>query len=144
MNNPSSRQLPTIAAAIIIQGESFLLVKRQVVEELLSWQFPAGEVERDESVEAAAVRETREEVGLEVSALKVLGERVHPNTGRNMVYIACEVLSGKAYVADNGELTDIAWTTIDECRSYVPHGFAPVVEDYLDVALTQGLGQVRA
>jgi 8-oxo-dGTP diphosphatase len=135
MKSMKFRDLPTIAAAVIVHGEKLLLVKRRFAEKSLSWQFPAGEVEREEGVETAAVRETMEEVGLKVSALEVLGERVHPNTGRHIAYVACEVLSGEAYVADANELTDVAWMTLGECRDYVPYGFAPIVEEYLEATL---------
>jgi 8-oxo-dGTP diphosphatase len=62
------------------------MVRRRVREGRLSWQFPAGEVEPGESRADAAVRETKEETGLEVTAVKLLGERLHPATGRLMSY----------------------------------------------------------
>lgn len=40
-------------------------------------QFPAGEIEPGEESEDAAVRETQEETGLTVAAVRLLGERVH-------------------------------------------------------------------
>lgn len=82
-----------IAAAIVVQDGAVLMVRRRVAEGQLSWQFPAGEIEGTETPEQAAVRETSEEVGMEVTALKVLGERVHPKTGRKMTYVACVVES---------------------------------------------------
>jgi 8-oxo-dGTP diphosphatase len=72
------------AAAIIVDNGKVPLVWRRVAEGELSWQFPAGEVESGETVEDAAVREAFEETGLTVRAVKLLGERVHPTTGRTM------------------------------------------------------------
>ncbi len=126
---------PAIAAAIIVQDGKLLLVHRRVSEGSLSWQFPAGAVEAGETFEEAAVRETAEETGLTVEAVKMLGERVHPNTGRLMVYVACEVRSGTAYVADAEELADLVWATPDKSNDYVPYGFAPMVQDYLTMTL---------
>ncbi|PJN13987.1 hypothetical protein CG724_36855 [Streptomyces sp. CB02120-2] len=68
-----------------------LLVRRRVAEGRLSWQFPAGKVEAGERGQAAAVWETKEETGLDVTAVTLLGERVHPITGRLMSYAACAV-----------------------------------------------------
>lgn len=96
---------PAISAAIILQDGKLLLAQRKVREGTLSWQFPAGEVEPGESPEQAAVRETSEEVGLTVHATRLLGERIHPNTGRRMAYVACEIDSGEALVTDTEELT---------------------------------------
>lgn len=122
---------PTIAAAIILHDGKLLLAQRKVKEGSLSWQFPAGEVEPGESAEEAAVRETSEEVGLEVHATKFLGERIHPNTGRRMAYVACEIESGEAQVTDADELAAVAWALPSEVADYVPYGFAPAVEHYL-------------
>lgn len=123
---------PTISAAIILQDGKLLLAQRKVREGNLSWQFPAGEVEPGESPEQAAVRETSEEVGLTVHATKLLGERIHPSTGRRMAYVACEIDSGEAHVTDTEELTAVAWVTQAETKDYVPYGFAPDVEQYLE------------
>lgn len=109
-----------------------LLVQRRVSEGALSWQFPAGAVEEGETFDEAAVRETAEEAGLTVKAVKMLGERVHPKAGRLVGYVACEVTGGTAYVADADELSCLAWATPDQFSRYVPYGFAPMVQDYLD------------
>ena len=135
MSEAVTEAKPAIAAAIIVQDGKLLLVQRRVSEGSLSWQFPAGAVEAGETFEEAAVRETVEEAGLTVEAVKMLGERVHPNTGRLMGYVACEVVRGDAYVADADELAAIAWATPDQFSDYVPYGFAPMVQDYLDATI---------
>jgi 8-oxo-dGTP diphosphatase len=136
MSEAMTEQKPAIAAAIIVQDGKLLLVQRRVSEGALSWQFPAGAVEAGETFEEAAVRETAEEAGLTVEAVKMLGERVHPKTGRLMGYVACEVKSGTAYVADAEELSDLAWATPDQFSDYVPYGFAPMVQEYLSELLS--------
>ncbi|MGW0748003.1 NUDIX hydrolase [Streptomyces sp. NPDC002587] len=124
-----------VAAAVVVHEGRLLLVRRRIAEGHLSWQFPAGKVEPDESREAAAVREAQEETGLRVVAREVLGERVHPATGWLMSYTACDVLSGTAYVAAEREVAEIAWVTHSQISTYVPHGLFGSVEVYLDGAL---------
>src|SRR5215472_1201548 len=97
--NPTDR--PSIVAAISVQDGKVLMVRRRVREGTLSWQFPAGESESGETAEDTAIRETREETAVEVAADKVLGERVHPASGRHMVYVACHVTGGTARVAED-------------------------------------------
>jgi 8-oxo-dGTP diphosphatase len=126
---------PPIAAAVIVQSSRVLLVRRRVKEGSLSWQFPAGAVEHGESAGQAAVREAREETGLTVVERKVLGERVHPATGRTMVYVACDVVNGHAQVADHDELSELAWSDHQQLAEYVPHGFYPPVQQHLDRTL---------
>ncbi|MGW3594978.1 NUDIX hydrolase [Streptomyces sp. NPDC005167] len=126
---------PGISAAIIVQADRVLMVRRRVKEGELMWQFPAGAIEAGESAEDAAVRETEEETGLTVKAVRLLGERVHPKTNRLMSYTACEALSGKAHVADEEELDAVAWVAHGEIGEYVPYGLFEPVQAYLDEVL---------
>jgi 8-oxo-dGTP diphosphatase len=135
MSEPSMNDRPAIAAAVIVNDGQVLLVRRRVKEGSLSWQFPAGEVEPGEAGDAAAVRETEEETGLTVRASSSLGERVHPATGRTMLYFACEVLSGTAHVGDEDELAEVAWCDRATLTDYVPYPFFGPVQDHLDANL---------
>ncbi|MGW6913421.1 NUDIX hydrolase [Kitasatospora sp. NPDC054939] len=135
MRRQTADERPRIAAAIVVHEGRVLMVRRRVSEGRLSWQFPAGKIEDGESPEEAAVRETAEETGLGVVALKVLGERVHPETGRWMSYTACEIVSGTACVADTRELDALAWVALTEIPEYVPYGLFEPVQAYLDAAL---------
>ncbi|MFI2204748.1 NUDIX hydrolase [Streptomyces sp. NPDC020192] len=137
MTEQTAAERPGIAAAIVVDDGSVLMVRRRVAEGQLSWQFPAGEIEAAETPEQAAVRETLEEVGMKVTVVKVLGERVHPKTGRNMSYVACAVESGTAYVADDEELAEIAWVRPAQIPEYVPYGLFAPVQAYLDAALSR-------
>jgi 8-oxo-dGTP diphosphatase len=124
-----------IAAAVIVHDGRVLMIRRRVAEGELSWQFPAGGIEAGETAEDAAVRETAEETGLTVEAVKVLGERVHPKTGRHMSYVACTLLAGTAHVADAEELAEVAWAAHGELSGYVPYGLFEPVQAYLDTEL---------
>lgn len=126
---------PAISAAIIVSGGKVLMVRRRVSEGELSWQFPAGAVEEGETVEEAAVRETLEETGLSVEAVKLIGDRVHPKSKRFMSYTAARVVSGEAHVADADELDAIAWVALAEIPEYVPYGLFEPVQEYLDEEL---------
>jgi 8-oxo-dGTP diphosphatase len=125
-----------ISAAIVVFEDRVLMVRRRVQEGALSWQFPAGAIETGESAEEAAVRETREETGLTVAAVKLLGQRVHPQTHRLMSYTACDVIAGTAHVADERELVELAWVALGEIAQYVPHGLFGPVQEHLDRVLT--------
>lgn len=135
MTTETITEKPGISAAIIVQDGRVLMVRRAVKEGELMWQFPAGAIEAGEEAGAAAVRETLEETGLTVQALKLIGERVHPKTGRAMSYTACEVIEGEAHVADDEELDAVAWVAHSEIAEYVPYGLFEPVQEYLDEAL---------
>ena len=127
---------PGISAAIIVEDGRVLMVRRAVGEGELLWQFPAGAIEAGESPEQAAVRETLEETGLKVEAASLIGQRVHPKTGREMSYTACQVIGGEAHVADAEELDAVAWVKLAEIPEYVPYGLFGPVQEYLEGVLT--------
>jgi 8-oxo-dGTP diphosphatase len=135
MSQTAQNHWAPIAAAVIIRDGEVLMVRRRVKEGELSWQFPAGEVEPGESGDDAAVRETREETGLSVRASGQLGTRVHPDTGRTMLYVACEIGDGTGYVADEEELAEVAWCDRATLAGYVPHPFFGPVQDHLNANL---------
>jgi 8-oxo-dGTP pyrophosphatase MutT (NUDIX family) len=58
------------AGAIVMIGGRCLVLRRADRDE---WIFPKGHLEQDEAVEEAAVREVREETGLEIEILGSLG-----------------------------------------------------------------------
>ncbi|QIP87607.1 NUDIX hydrolase [Streptomyces sp. Tu 2975] len=124
-----------ISTAIITDGGRVLMIRRREREGKLLWAFPGGGIEQGETPEQAAVRETQEEVGLEVKAVRTLGDRVHPQTGRHMTYVACEVVAGEAFVADEEELAEVSWIRLEDIPTYVPWGLFPQVQAYLDETL---------
>ncbi len=124
-----------VSAAIIVQDGRVLMVRRRVSEGELLWQFPAGGIEAGEGPQDAAAREALEETGLIVSPVRLLGNRVHPKTGRLMFYVACSPEVGVAYVADADELAEVAWVTHAELPGYAPYGLFEPVQEYLDQVL---------
>lgn len=136
MTEQGGTEQQRISTAIIIDGERVLMIRRREREGKLLWAFPGGGIEEGETPEQAAVRETAEEVELEVKAVRTLGERVHPNTGRHMTYVACELVGGEAAVGDEDEIAEVAWVTLAEIPLYVPYGLFGPVQAHLDETLT--------
>ena len=132
MNKSADDGHPSIAAAVIVDGGRALLVRRRVEQGRLSWQFPAGKVEQGEAADAAAAREAFEETGVVVRAIRSLGARIHPDTGRSMLYVACDVEAGTAHAASPDEVAEVAWcdrATIAELIPYPPYA---LVQQHLD------------
>ncbi|MFB6776530.1 NUDIX hydrolase [Streptomyces sp. NPDC056352] len=126
---------PPVSTAIIVDGGLVLMIRRREREGRLRWAFPGGGIEAGETPEQAAVRETSEEVTLEVKAVRVLGDRVHPDTGVHMTYVACEPITGTAAIGDPEEIAEVAWISHAQIPDYVPYGLFPQVQAYLDEAL---------
>lgn len=60
------------AAAVLLDGDRILLARRDSSQFRGRWYIPAGFVEADETVEAAAIREAKEETGLDVEIIELL------------------------------------------------------------------------
>jgi 8-oxo-dGTP diphosphatase len=126
---------PVIAGAVIVHAGRVLLIRRRVPAGALLWTFPSGKVEDGEAAGQAAARESREEAGVTVEPLVVLGGRMHPVTGRRVVYVACRLLSGGAYAASPREVAEVAWVPVGRLADYVPGWVYPPVQAYLDGTL---------
>lgn len=64
---------------VIIENSSILLIKRKNDPYQGSWALPGGFVEYGETVENAAVRETKEETGIDVKLGELVGVYSDPN-----------------------------------------------------------------
>jgi len=138
---------PIVASAIIVRDGRVLMTKRRWPEGPLRWNYITGQVEPGESPEQAAIREVREEVGLDVAIERKLGERVHPSSGRYMIYFACQIIStGEPHVVDHEENAEVRWATLDEAaKLLVPTGgiWEPVRE-YIKQAVAATAHQRQA
>ena len=117
---PELLMLPGVAAVIRDDQNRVLLLKRH---DDGTWNLPAGAIDPGESPAAATIRETREETGLDVRPVRVLGvfgwprlRHRYPN-GDVVEYLVvvfrCELIGGEL-AAHDGEATDFRWATPDE------------------------------
>ena len=122
-----------VVAVIVTSSEGVLAVCRNDKKPL--WTFPSGELEPGESASDAGVRETKEETGLNVVAGRILGRRVHPQTGRQMIYLAARPARHadvrSIFVGDGAELDEVRWLTRSEVDDLMPTAYEPVLA-YLD------------
>jgi 8-oxo-dGTP pyrophosphatase MutT (NUDIX family) len=121
-----SLQQPVVAA--IVTSPLGVLVGRRN-DGKPPWTFIAGEQEPGERPEDTAIREVKEETGLRIRAGELIGERVHPNTGRTMIYMAAAPTHGtEAFVGDSEELAEVRWVDLAEADQLLPGMFGPVRE----------------
>ena len=72
-----------VTAAILIKDGRVLIAKRKATDRLANkWEFPGGKVEDNETPEECLKREMQEELGIDVTVGKYLGESTyHYNHG---------------------------------------------------------------
>ena len=106
-------QAPAVVAAIVTSPLGVLVGRRR--DGKPPWTFIAGEVEPGEQPEDAAVREVKEETGLLIEPGEVIGEREHPATHRQMIYMAGRPARGlEVFVGDRAELAEVRWVSLAE------------------------------
>lgn len=77
---------PKVAAGVIVEIDGrVVMIRRNLEPGIGKWTFPAGYVDRGESVEDAAVREMEEESGLKVRINGLVG--VYSHSGETNILI---------------------------------------------------------
>jgi 8-oxo-dGTP pyrophosphatase MutT (NUDIX family)/transcriptional regulator with XRE-family HTH domain len=123
------QQIQPVVAVIVTSASGVLAGRRNDGQP--PWTFIAGEIEPGEQPEDAAVREVKEETDCEIRAGQLIGERVHPATGRRLIYMAASPVRGtKVFVGDKRELAEVRWLSLGEALDLMPDMF-PAVRDYL-------------
>jgi ADP-ribose pyrophosphatase YjhB (NUDIX family) len=89
-----------VAGTLFTIDKSVVLLRRGVEPAMGKWVFPGGYVDRGESVEEAAIRETKEESQLEVTLNSLLGVYSYPRSPNVIVVYTAEVTGGELAAGD--------------------------------------------
>jgi ADP-ribose pyrophosphatase YjhB (NUDIX family) len=102
-----------VAGCLVIDAARVLLLRRGIMPEIGKWTFPGGYVDLGETPQQAALRETCEEVGMQVELDRILGvysDPAHP-IAAVVVYLAKPGVE-EASVSD--EATEVRYFAPDE------------------------------
>ncbi len=120
-----------VSCAIIEIDKKIVLLKRGINPGKGKWVVPGGYVDRGETVESAAVRETLEECGLTIKLKELIGLYSYPGTTEALAFFKAEYISGdlkaddesieaKLFKKDNIPWDDLAFqSTKDALRDYI-------------------------
>lgn len=104
------------ADCIIMRDDKVLLVKRSYEPFKGKFEFPGGFMEEGETIEAACVREAKEETGLDVEPTDILG--AYSNLGRDPrgqtigVSFICKPKTTDIKISD--EATESRWFNLND------------------------------
>ncbi len=106
--------MPKVGVGVIItKGAQVLLLRRQNVHGAGSWSTPGGHLEFGESPEACAIRETREETGLEIAEVRfrAITNDVFEAEGKHYITIWMEGVyaGGEPVVNAAYEMAEVGW-----------------------------------
>jgi argininosuccinate lyase len=122
------KDLPRFAVTVLVvvaRDDAVLLVRQSYGKRY--WSLPGGSMEstqsgRSESVEQAAVREVKEETGLDVRLTRLVGIYSKPEQDALAILFAAEVLGGSVQ-----EATD----EVVECRYFSPDTLPDPIREHL-------------
>ena len=104
---------PKVAVAVVASdGGRILMVKRAIDPMMGRWSLPAGYVDRGEEVEEAAIREVREETGVEVRLDSLLG--VYSRQGAPVILIVYAATITAGVATPGEEAQDVGFFNVDE------------------------------
>ena len=111
----------------VIQDGKILLTKRDDFE---TWILPSGGVQDGESLAQAAIRETKEETGLDVELTRLVGvySRVGSWSSGYMILFAAKPVGG-AIQCQEGETIAVEWFAFDEIPGPLSIGHKRRIQD---------------
>lgn len=91
-----------LAGCVVYNKGKILLIHRNSLQRV-QWELPGGKIEKLENPEKAARRELLEELGIEVSIIKKLGEKKFQEDGYTMDYIwfLAEIIKGEPILKED-------------------------------------------
>ena len=104
-----------IVGGIIEKDGKYLLVQEAKEKCYKKWNFPAGHLEFNESLEQGAIREVKEETGCDVKLNGVcyIANRILDNDLFVMIVFSCELINENISFNEN-EILDVKWFEYDK------------------------------
>ncbi len=109
-----------VTGAVVRDGK-VLFVQRNYEPNKGTWTLPGGFAEHTETLDEAVQRELREETGIEVKVLGVVGVRTRYSEkfGAVLVIFRCELISGEPQ-ADNYEISAAGFFDAEQIAALEP------------------------
>ena len=107
-------------STIVRDNDKILLIQEGKQNCYGKWNVPSGHLEENEDILSGAAREVREETGLNVEPVRLVGIYNNQFEGNNSIQFTflAEIKELKELIFDHQEIVDAKWVNIDEVLSY--------------------------
>ncbi len=126
-NAPRATRLVPAASTVVVDSEGRLLMAKRTDNEL--WTIPGGGMKPGETIAEAAVREVKEETGIDVEVVTLVGIYTNPQhvveysdgevRQQFSVCFACRPIGGTPTISD--ETSEVGYFTPDEIEGMDVH-----------------------
>lgn len=112
--NKKNYENPRVGIAVIIEKDNkVLLIKRKNSIGHDKWAFPGGKMEKYESIEETSIRETKEEVDLDISNITIdskVTNDIWKDHDKHFItlYVKCD-FKGEPKNKEKNKCSDIGW-----------------------------------
>jgi ADP-ribose pyrophosphatase YjhB (NUDIX family) len=124
-----NKELPTqvVAVFVFIQQEGKTLLVRQNYGRRY-WSLPGGVVERGETLQYAAIREVREETGLDITIKRVVGVYSKPEENALAITLEGEISGGE--LKPDNEISECGYYSNDQLPVPIREHFTQRLDDF--------------
>ena len=121
------RRPTTAGVRLIIEFEDQVLLIRHTYGPQF-YTVPGGGLHKDESIVQAAIRETKEEVGIDINNVTVIDSVFYTKEfKKDTIHICRATSTGRKIKIDRSELRSAEWFKKDALPDYI----SPVLEPYI-------------
>lgn len=100
-----------VVSVSIIKDKELLMIEEKRDSGIVKWNFPSGRIEKNEDIMAAAIREVKEETGLDVELLLTTGVYNFTSDSSDQVisfHFMGEIVSGEVSLREEA-ITNFKW-----------------------------------
>ena len=132
---------PKLVVVVLVEHNSKLvLIKRSFEPAMGKWCFPSGYVNKGEKVEKAAIREVKEETGLDIKINQFIGLYSSDNNPVIIAAFSAKPIGGKLYSGYETDAVDLI--EIDSLSEFPFEFDEKIYNDYLNIIRLNNWGVI--
>jgi len=110
-----------LAGCIIFNNEGSILLLHRNTYRRQQWEIPGGRIETGEVTSSAAIREAKEEIGVEIEVIKKLGSKEFEEDGVIIEYtwFLSNISNEEPKITEPEKFDDIGYFSWDDLRNNI-------------------------